>query len=148
MATDRRKRWRAGVLLAVAAIAGFVLLCLSTAGPFRSVSGQRIAAREANRRLWHCHVPEEASDVSFVSAYRGTRVECTLSQEHFEEWCHRRGWRPIPIESGGTTHFHSQRDGPVKIDHGLQFSDMHGDFGCSGLYDADRKRAYVTYSGG
>ncbi len=149
METSRRGRKRAGILLAGAAVAAFAGLLLSSSGPFRSVSGRASSASEANARLWNCHVPPDATDVWFISSYRFTRVECTLKPESFEDWCHRRGWRPTPIDESASVPewVTSQRDGMKTITRGHRFNAMNGDRGYTGLYDAEGQRAYVTYSG-
>lgn len=148
MPISPRARARLARLALVGLAAGFVGLLLSTCGPFRSVSGRAVSAAEANSRLWHGHVPEDATDVWFTSGYRGTQVECTLTPESFRAWCEYRGWSPFPIGEGEPVYKYSERDGVVTISRGLRFCDMEGDVGHSGLYDEATGRAYVTYSGG
>lgn len=131
-----------------AAAAAFVMLLCSTSGPFRSVKGRGVSSTEANARLWNCPVPDAAVDVWYTSAYRGTQVECTLTQDDFIAWCRRRGWRPEPIKPGELPPRITQRDGIRQINRGLRFNHIDGDFGFAGCYDVDDGRAYVSYSGG
>ena len=146
-----RARWgwrHAGLMTAIGSAAAFVALLSSTAGPFRAVSGRASSAREANARLWNCHVPDDATDVWYRSAYRATQVECTLNAASFESWCRRRGWRPVPIAGREPAFAYSQRVGEQVIVRGSRFDEKQGDLGFYGLYDAARQRAYVNYSGG
>ena len=115
---SRGWRKQAPALLGVVASAAFIGLLCSTSGPFRSVSGRGVSAREANARLWNCPVPVAATDVWYTSAYRGTTVECTLGREEFEAWCRQEQWHPEPIEPGEPLYVSSPRDGLRSIDFG------------------------------
>jgi hypothetical protein len=138
---------RAHFLVPAIALAAFVGLLCSTAGPFRSVSGRGSSAREANAWLWNCFVPADATDVWYTSSYRFTRVECSLTRESFEAWCRLRGWRPGPIEGVEAVQVFSECGGVWEIRRGLSFRNTHSEVGFHGYYDADQRRAYVVYSG-
>lgn len=145
-----RRPWyrRAVMFLVFIAASAFVALLFSTSGPFRSVEGRGVSASEANARLWNCLVPDSAVDVWYTSAFRGTRVECTLTQTDFLVWRRQRGWKPEPIKPGGLTPWSTLRDGVRRINQGLQFNHGDGDLGFVGCHDAENGRAYVSYSGG
>jgi hypothetical protein len=100
--------------------------------------------------LWHNRVPENATDVWFISAYMSTRIDCKLDQDEFLAWCHRRGWEPTPIDTAQPKYMHSDRLGDViKIESGFVFDAIYDSAGRgnTGLYDAKSGRAYVLYRG-
>lgn len=131
------------IFIALAAV-GFVLLLFSTAGPFRSVSGEGVTADEANRMLWIRPTPASASDVWFTSAYKATKVDCRLDEDDFLDWCRERGWHPIPIAKGHEKGVYLDRvRDAVLVGKGLYFSDRRGDVECSGIYDANEQRVYL-----
>lgn len=131
-------------------IFGFALLLASPWGPFRASIGKGVSAKEANARLWTCQVPPEARDVWFISSYRATQVECSLEREVFQAWLQNRGWRPHAIDVGKPIVLISLRDPTtiVEVRNGISFRHMEEDSGFSGVYDVQRKRAYVQHSGG
>lgn len=145
MATSKSRKKRLLLTLLVAPLA-FGALLFSDCGPIRSVTRSGVSAEVANDNLWNCLVPQDASDVWFVSAYRSTKVECTLPKKSFVEWCEKNGWNLSQVDSEVPKY--SLRDGPITIRKGLRFSDFDGDLGFGGLYDEDHERAYVVYTGG
>jgi hypothetical protein len=138
----------AGVVLAVVGVVAAAFVMASPWGPFVRVEGRGVPAREANARLWHCRVPDGATDVWYESGYRGTRVECLLSVEEFRAWCAREGWRPMPIAEGEPFLQVSEREGVIEVRRGLRFEALRGDAGHLGVYDEERRRAFVSFSGG
>jgi len=134
------------VVLSVILLAASILLLCSTEGPFRFVNGEGVGAAAANARLWNCHVPDDATDVWYKSGYRATFVECFLGPESFKQWCHKRGWRVMPIDEKEPQHVFSRRyDSPILVSKGLYFAETER--GYFGVYDEEKQWAYVQYSG-
>lgn len=133
------------------AIVAFVTVLFTTAGPFKSTRANGVGGRDANQKLWHCHLPAEATDVWLVSAYRATTVECTLEEDAFLAWSRYCGWRLTPITSDDGCRNWSLRSNthtPI-IEDGFKFDVRSGgELGCFGIYDRKHRRAYVNYTGG
>ena len=140
--TRRRIVWGCSILGVIA----FVVWMCSTAGPFRSVSGQGVSAAEANRKLWTNRVPASATDVWFVSSYKATRIDCKLDRDEFLAWCRAKGWKPNPIIETNGTYLERLNDA-VLIDDGLEFNARERGRGSSGIYDDLAGRAYIFYAG-
>jgi hypothetical protein len=129
------------------ALTAFVLLLCSTAGPFRAVTGQGVSAKEANARLWNCLVPDDATDVWYLSSYSNTQVECRIEPESFRLWSERMGWQLQPILEGEPATKWQMKGDRVSIESGLWFDErVKPTLGFFGVYDSRNKRAYVNFT--
>jgi len=143
-------RYRLRTLLIAAPVVA--VLCVGYSMVFQVERGEGVSASQANRRLWNCLVPDDATDVWFSSAYRGTIVECTLPEQSFQEWCIKHGGKPTQITTAEERFVFSRKlEESVLINDGLYFMNAiktSPDIWHRGVYDRTNNRAYFDFSGG